>query len=318
MHLVLGATGGFGGAMVRALRARGLPVRALVRDPARARLPEGVEVIQGDARRLDDLMPAAKGCESITHGLNLPYHAWNPGMLTLTDNVVEASGLSGASVVFPGNVYGMKPVYEVPLPPDSVPRDSADRPNKKGSLRNDLEAHLEQNAALRNIRTIVVRAGDFYGPGVDNALIGPMFRAALAGTPIPWFGAPATGHAFTYVDDVAAVATELLLATGRPTYDLVAVAGDHYPSAAAWAGALAAAAGKPSLAVRTIPPWQVKLTGLWNRDAREFAEMLYQWEGALLLDDSRVRRALPAWSPTPPAASLAATMAWFRAAAGPA
>ena len=54
------------------------------------------------------------------------------------------------------------------------------------------------------------------------------------------------------------------------------------------------------------------LAGLWDRQAREFAELLYQWEGPLLLDDSRVRRALPGWVPTPPDEALARTVAWYR------
>ncbi|MFN7143416.1 MAG: NAD(P)H-binding protein [Myxococcota bacterium] len=312
MHLVLGATGGFGGAMVRALRARGLPVRALVRDPSRAKLPDGVEIVAGDARRLTDLVPAAKGCESIVHGLNLPYAEWHPGMGLLTDNVVEASGLSGATVVFPGNVYGLKPIYGVPLPPDAPPRDVNDRPNKKGILRLQLEDHLVQNSELRNIRTLIVRSGDFFGPGVDNGLVGPMFRNVLAGTPVPWYGARDTGHAFTYVDDVAHVAVELLTRSDRPTLDIVAVAGDAYESAEDWVAALAKAAGKPAPGVRVVPRWQVKLAGLWNKEAREFAELLYQWEGPILLDDARVRRALPDWRPTPPEQALATTMAWYR------
>ncbi len=298
--------------MVRALRARGLPVRALVRDPARARLPDGVEVVQGDARRLNDLIPAAKGCDSIVHALNLPYHEWNPGMIELTDNVVEASGLAGATVVFPGNLHGLKPIYAVPLPPESAHLDINDRPNVKGRVRNMIEDHLSQNSELRNVRTLIVRAGDYYGPGVDNALVGPMFRAALEGKPIPWYGAKDTAHVFTYVEDVAHVATELLLASGRPNFDVVALAGDAFLTAADWAAALAKAAGRPAPGVRLVPHWQVRLSGLWNRDAREFAELLYQWEGPLQLDDARARRALPGWQPTPPEEALAATMAWYR------
>jgi len=316
MHLVLGATGGFGGAMVRALLARGERVRALVRAPARARLPAGVEVVAGDVARMDDLLPAAKDCVSIIHGVNLPYSEWDPGMVHLTDRVVEASGLTGAAVVFPGNIYGLKPIYDVPLPPDSPRIDSNDKPNRKGALRNLLEDTLEQNCAMRNIRTLIVRAGDFYGPGVDNGLVGPMFRNALAGKPIPWFGALGNAHAFTAVDDVAAVAVGALLRTDRPTYDVLSVAGDLYPNATAWADALAAAAGRPSAGAALVAGWKVRLFGLVDKQAREFAELLDQWEGPILLDDARARRALPDWAPTPAATSLADTMAWFRAHPG--
>ncbi|MFD6431099.1 NmrA family NAD(P)-binding protein, partial [Bacillus velezensis] len=45
--LVTGATGTIGGAVVRQLAEAGVPVRALTRNPARAALPAGVEVVGG-------------------------------------------------------------------------------------------------------------------------------------------------------------------------------------------------------------------------------------------------------------------------------
>src|SRR3954452_23473554 len=49
MILVTGATGHGGGKQVRRLAAAGEPVRAMTRRPAGARLPEGVEAVDGDA-----------------------------------------------------------------------------------------------------------------------------------------------------------------------------------------------------------------------------------------------------------------------------
>ncbi|MFF1451470.1 NAD(P)H-binding protein [Streptomyces sp. NPDC058274] len=48
MILVTGATGTIGSEVVRQLSARGAKVRALTRDPSRARTPAGVEVVRGD------------------------------------------------------------------------------------------------------------------------------------------------------------------------------------------------------------------------------------------------------------------------------
>ncbi|MER6126093.1 NAD(P)H-binding protein [Streptomyces sp. NPDC001795] len=48
MILVTGATGTIGSELVRQLAARGEKVRALTRDPAKARVPSGVEVVRGD------------------------------------------------------------------------------------------------------------------------------------------------------------------------------------------------------------------------------------------------------------------------------
>ncbi|NBE93250.1 NmrA/HSCARG family protein [Nonomuraea sp. KC401] len=67
--LVTGATGKQGGATARALRAAGVPVRALVRDPAadRARAVEalGAELVTGDLHDRESLIQAAKGARAV-------------------------------------------------------------------------------------------------------------------------------------------------------------------------------------------------------------------------------------------------------------
>ncbi|KIR65777.1 MULTISPECIES: NmrA/HSCARG family protein [Micromonospora] len=67
--LVTGATGRQGGATVRALRAAGVPVRALVRDPHtdRATAVEalGVELVTGDLRDRDSVTRAAQGARAV-------------------------------------------------------------------------------------------------------------------------------------------------------------------------------------------------------------------------------------------------------------
>ncbi|RZQ61217.1 NAD(P)H-binding protein [Amycolatopsis suaedae] len=59
--LVTGATGTVGRQVVAQLAAAGHPVRALTRDPAKARLPEGVEVARGDLTEPDSVAPALDG-----------------------------------------------------------------------------------------------------------------------------------------------------------------------------------------------------------------------------------------------------------------
>ncbi len=68
-----GATGKVGNAVARALAERGDDVRALVRDPARARavLPESVELVRGDVTDGPSIDAAVVGCELVftAHGL---------------------------------------------------------------------------------------------------------------------------------------------------------------------------------------------------------------------------------------------------------
>jgi uncharacterized protein YbjT (DUF2867 family) len=63
--LVTGATGNVGREVVAALAARGAPVRAVVRDPALATLPDAVEVVGGDLELPESLTPALKGASAV-------------------------------------------------------------------------------------------------------------------------------------------------------------------------------------------------------------------------------------------------------------
>lgn len=67
--LVTGATGRQGGATARALLAAGIPVRALVRDPASARARAfealGAELVTGDLHDRDSVVRAAEGARAV-------------------------------------------------------------------------------------------------------------------------------------------------------------------------------------------------------------------------------------------------------------
>ena len=63
--LVTGATGTVGRHVVDQLVQRGASVRALVRDPARAGLPSGVDVVQGDLLDVDALRSAFAGVSTL-------------------------------------------------------------------------------------------------------------------------------------------------------------------------------------------------------------------------------------------------------------
>jgi uncharacterized protein YbjT (DUF2867 family) len=63
--LVTGATGQVGRQVVDQLILRGADVRALVRDPARANLPSGVTVVQGDLLDIDSLRGAFSGVSTL-------------------------------------------------------------------------------------------------------------------------------------------------------------------------------------------------------------------------------------------------------------
>jgi len=67
--LVTGATGFVGPKIAHALRSRDLPVRALVRDPAKSSqlTSWGCELARGDMTRPDSLRAAVEGCDTVVH-----------------------------------------------------------------------------------------------------------------------------------------------------------------------------------------------------------------------------------------------------------
>ncbi len=99
MFLVTGATGNVGSEVVGALAARGERVRALVRDPAKAALPGGVEAVTGDLNDPASLTGALQGVRGV---FLLPGYQDMPGLLgearaAGVERVVLLSGGSAGS-----------------------------------------------------------------------------------------------------------------------------------------------------------------------------------------------------------------------------
>jgi uncharacterized protein YbjT (DUF2867 family) len=90
--LITGATGQVGGAVLRCLVARGIPVRALVRDPQRAQklVHQGVETVIADLERPETLDAALAGVEGAL--LVSPLH---PRQVEWQGHFIEAARRAG-------------------------------------------------------------------------------------------------------------------------------------------------------------------------------------------------------------------------------
>lgn len=90
--LVTGATGSVGRNVVSELLKLGVPVRALTRDPAKANLPEGVEVVQGDLAVPESLTQAFDGVSAV-HLINFAGDHYEP--LANGQQIVELAVQAG-------------------------------------------------------------------------------------------------------------------------------------------------------------------------------------------------------------------------------
>lgn len=89
--LVTGATGRVGSQVVQQLVKRGANVRVLVRDPAKASFPAGVEVVQGDLLDIDSLRTAFTGVSTLFLLNAVAADEFTQALITL--NIARDSGI---------------------------------------------------------------------------------------------------------------------------------------------------------------------------------------------------------------------------------
>ena len=167
LALVIGATGGVGGAVADRLVAAGWRVRALHRDPETARRTSdrpGLEWVKGDAMVEADVVAAAEGVQLVMHGANPPgYKNWAGLQLPMLNASIAAARAAGARLVFPGTVYNYGP--------DAFPNLTEASPQhpvtRKGAIRVRMEETLKA-ASDDGLRVLIVRGGDFFGPKPGN------------------------------------------------------------------------------------------------------------------------------------------------------
>lgn len=291
--LVLGATGGIGGATARALLAKGYRVRALHRRAAEmaARYP-AYQWVQGDAMNAEDVLAAAEGAYAIVHGVNPPgYQRWGELVLPMIDNTIAAARAQNAIILMPGTIYNYGP--------DAFPNLREDSPQNpktvKGAIRVQLEQRLEE-AALHSVRVILVRAGDFFGPDAGNnwfaqGLIKP--GKAVKSVSLP--GGKGVGHAWAYLPDVAETFAQLLQkAESLPRFSRFHMAGYFDADGLGMARAIWWAAGNGKTRIKSFPWWMVPLLSPFVPVFRELQEMRYLWNEPLRLDNSALIKVLGA------------------------
>jgi nucleoside-diphosphate-sugar epimerase len=159
LHVVFGASGGAGGAIVRELRSRGQRVRAVTRSGG-SDLPTGVEAVRADAANRAETRRACEGATVVYHAVNVPYPAWAETLPPVMDGLIDAAGAAGATLVYADNLYAYGPV-ERPMTEETP----AAATTRKGQLRARLAETLLAAHRAGTVRAVIGRGSDYYGPG---------------------------------------------------------------------------------------------------------------------------------------------------------
>lgn len=187
-----GATGKVGHAVASALLERGDEVRALVRDPAWAAIPEGAEPVRGDATDAESLAEAVRGCELVFNAMGLP-EQWlaDPELFRQvnaqgSESLVRAARGAGVRRVVHTSTID---VFHAERGERFDESCLADYPKGTAYERSKQEAERLVLAVGGGIEVVLVNPAAVYGPGpsggasLEEDLFRPLVRARLPTLP---------------------------------------------------------------------------------------------------------------------------------------
>jgi nucleoside-diphosphate-sugar epimerase len=286
--LIIGASGGIGGATAAALARHGWTVRGLTRRPQPGN--GTIEWIAGDAMNAADVLRAAHGASLIVHAANPPgYRNWPTEVLPMLDNSIAAAKAIGARIVLPGTIYNFG-ADAFPVLRENSPQHPTTR---KGAIRVEMENRLKA-AANDGAPALIVRAGDYFGPkSTGNSVFAALM--VRPGAPVRWIidpARPGSSHAWAYLPDVGETIARLMdRADQLADFEAFNFAG-HQLASGEMAASIAKAVGKPDLRVWRFPWFAVVALQPFVRLFREMAEMRYLWSETISLDGSKLRALL--------------------------
>lgn len=300
-HVVLGATGGAGRAVVHELVHRGLPVRAVSRSGGH-HFPEGVEVMSADCMDPEAARTACTNASLVYHCINLPYNQWTQGLPTLAENCIAAARQAEASLVVMDNLY----MYGRPNGPmtENTPRDPT---GPKGEVRAEVEHVFLEAHEKDQVQVALGRASDFYGPHANSSTRDLVFKPALEGSTAAWLGSLTAPHTMSYLRDVGRGL--VTLGTNQEAFGEVW----HLPSNDPITGrqfiekVYEHVGRTPSM--RAYGYWMLSLAGLFNTQAWEAREVLYQFEEPFIMDTSKFENAFGR-TVTPYETAIRETLRW--------
>jgi nucleoside-diphosphate-sugar epimerase len=283
--LVLGASGGIGGEMVRTLNSYGWRVRAFNR--TREEMDDqGVQWIKGDALKRADVLKAASGVDVIVHAVNPPgYRDWETLSLPMLNSTLSAARAVGATIVLPGTIYNFGPDV-LPVLHEDAPQNPV---TKKGKIRVAMEAQLEafaREGGPKGAKVIIVRAGDFFGPNAGNNWFSQVVTAGKQVRQITRIANKGLGHQWAYLPDVAETMVRLMERRDTlPPFARYHFKGHWDANGEEMAAAIRHVTGNPRLKLKPFAWKMVKYLSPFVLLFRELREMRYLWKMAVFMDN---------------------------------
>jgi nucleoside-diphosphate-sugar epimerase len=303
LHVVFG-TGPVGMSVMDELVREGGRVR-MVNRRGRASVPEGVEVVGGDATDEAFAREASEGASVVYFALNPPYDKWPELFPPLQAGVLEGAASAGAKLIAMENLYmygstdGRQLTEDLPYAPNT----------RKGRVRARMSEELMEAHRSGRVRVAIGRASDFFGPRVLASAAGEqVFGRVVQGKSAQVAGDPDQPHTYTYAPDIGrglVILGEREEALGEAW---------HLPSPETlttrqFVEMIFEEVGKPAR-IQAAPKIVLRALGLFNPGMREMIEMLYEFEEPFVVDDSKFEQAFGEHA-TPLREAIGETVQWY-------
>jgi nucleoside-diphosphate-sugar epimerase len=223
------------------------------------------------------LAKAAAGAAVVVHALNPVYthKAWKAQVLSMAEAATQVARTLEATLMVPGNIYNFGEGMPAVLREDTPQLGQT----IKGRIRIAMESQLQRSG----VRTVVIRAGDFFGSGegtwFDQVIVKDLHKGR-----INYPGGKDTATAWAYLPDLArtfvAVAAKRAL---LPDFEVLHFAG-HSLTGQQWVNALSPAAQSQSWIAQgatlrlSAMPWSlIRLGAMLLPTWAALVEMRYVW-----------------------------------------
>lgn len=305
LHVVLGASGGAGNAIARALGEHRLDVRAVNRS-GRADLPETVSVVAADITSSADLAGVLDGAAVVYMAAQPAYHRWAEEFPQMLEKVIKVTGDIGAKLVMVDNLYCYGPGSS-PMTEDSA-EQAVDR---KGRVRRQLTELLLNAHESGRVRVAIGRASDYYGPRADNSGVTALVIApAAAGKTMRWMGSLDAPHSVAYLPDIARAFVSL--GTSDKADGQVWILPHGEPLTGAEFQRVVNQALPEPVKTGVVSQTMLRLVAPFHKNSKESLGILYQWSDPFVADDAKYQRVFGPFEVTPVDDAVRTTLDWYR------
>jgi len=304
MQTILGAGGDIGTLLAKELRQFSNKIRLVARNPVQVNGDD--ELVSADLLDSHAVSEAVKGSEIVylTVGLKYDLSVWKAQWPVIIRNVVDACLEHRCKLVFFDNVY----MYDKDAIPNMTEDSPMVPPSRKGAVRLEVVRYIFEAMHTRNLKVLIARSADFYGPGSKNGILNILVLNAVSkGKKANWQADPHKVHSFTYTPD--AVRATALLGNTDSAYNQVW----HLPTSSERLSGhqfveLANSIKGQKGSYRVLSSFMLFIGGLFDGTIRELKEMQYQNDRDYFFNSDRFCQAF-GFTPTSYREGIAETLA---------